>query len=239
MYGAVTLYGAASQLLPLAKRFVTPGPRCGAIADDPTTPSRQRPQAITPRWFGLIPFRSPLLRESRFLSLPRATKMFQFARLPPTHLWIQYGVLAHYHEWVSPFGHPGINVCSATPPGLSQPTTSFFGSWCQGIHRVPLVSYQVENTKFRYAVFKVRAGRGPLEVPDAGRRRSLKTEQHGHRGRRPRCTIERRHESRRAPSAADRGRRTSRKVTDPDETSSSAGSTSGGGRLRRPRSPLP
>ena len=29
-------------------------------------------------WFGLFPFRSPLLRESRLLSLPTATQMFQF-----------------------------------------------------------------------------------------------------------------------------------------------------------------
>jgi hypothetical protein len=29
-------------------------------------------------WFGLFPFRSPLLRESIFLSLPPGTKMFQF-----------------------------------------------------------------------------------------------------------------------------------------------------------------
>ena len=37
----------------------------------PTTP--------TPKsWFGLFPFRSPLLRESIFLSLPPVTKMFQF-----------------------------------------------------------------------------------------------------------------------------------------------------------------
>src|SRR5699024_6803950 len=29
-------------------------------------------------WFGLFPFRSPLLRESIFLSLPPGTEMFQF-----------------------------------------------------------------------------------------------------------------------------------------------------------------
>ncbi|PMC57760.1 hypothetical protein CJ205_07965 [Dolosicoccus paucivorans] len=29
-------------------------------------------------WFGLFPVRSPLLRESIFLSLPAVTKMFQF-----------------------------------------------------------------------------------------------------------------------------------------------------------------
>ncbi len=32
--------------------------------------------------FGLAPFRSPLLGGSMFLSLPPATKMFQFAGLP-------------------------------------------------------------------------------------------------------------------------------------------------------------
>ena len=29
-------------------------------------------------WFGLIPFRSPLLRKSLLLSLPPGTEMFQF-----------------------------------------------------------------------------------------------------------------------------------------------------------------
>ena len=30
------------------------------------------------RWFGLFPFRSPLLRESRLISLPQGTEMFHF-----------------------------------------------------------------------------------------------------------------------------------------------------------------
>ena len=34
-------------------------------------------------WFGLFPFRSPLLRKSIFLSLPPVTKMFQFTGLHP------------------------------------------------------------------------------------------------------------------------------------------------------------
>ena len=33
-------------------------------------------------WFGLLPFRSPLLRESLLLSSPPGTKMFQFPGLP-------------------------------------------------------------------------------------------------------------------------------------------------------------
>ena len=32
-------------------------------------------------WFGLFPFRSPLLRKSIFLSFPPVTKMFQFTGL--------------------------------------------------------------------------------------------------------------------------------------------------------------
>jgi hypothetical protein len=38
------------------------------------------------RWFGLFPPRSPLLRESRLISLRRATEMFQFAHCPPACL---------------------------------------------------------------------------------------------------------------------------------------------------------
>src|SRR5207244_9888672 len=37
---------------------------------------------LTSSRFGLFPFRSPLLRESRFLSFPPGTKMFQFPGLP-------------------------------------------------------------------------------------------------------------------------------------------------------------
>ncbi len=42
----------------------------------PHNPARIRRR----RRFGLVPFRSPLLRESRLLSFPRATEMFHFAR---------------------------------------------------------------------------------------------------------------------------------------------------------------
>ena len=48
--------------------------------------------------------------------------------------------------WVSPFGNPGVKGWSAPHPGLSQPPTSFFGSWRQGIHRVPLVLLIVKNS---------------------------------------------------------------------------------------------
>ena len=41
--------------------------------------------------FGLVPFRSPLLRESRLISLRRATEMFQFAHCPSSCLFHSAG----------------------------------------------------------------------------------------------------------------------------------------------------
>ena len=39
-------------------------------------------------WFGLFPFRSPLLWKSRLISFPAVTKMFQFTAFPFRTLWI-------------------------------------------------------------------------------------------------------------------------------------------------------
>jgi hypothetical protein len=82
-------------------------------------------------WFRLFRFRSPLLTESRFLSFPRGTEMFQF---PPfaTH---SYGFT------VRQFGYPGINTRLTIPPGLSQSSTPFFASWRQDIPHTPLVAW--------------------------------------------------------------------------------------------------
>src|SRR2546425_9034627 len=59
---------------------------------------------VTQRWFGLFPPRSPLLRESRLISLRRATEMFQFAHCPPACLYIQQVVSRHHSGRVAPFG---------------------------------------------------------------------------------------------------------------------------------------
>ena len=60
--------------------------------DGPTTPSAHRRKAVPCRGFRLIPFRSPLLRESHSLSSPPPTEMFQFSGLPLPALYIQAGV---------------------------------------------------------------------------------------------------------------------------------------------------
>ena len=59
-----SLWFHRSKWIPLSTRFLTP-------CEGPTTPGN---------WFGLFRFRSPLLTESRFLSTPLGTEMFQFSR---------------------------------------------------------------------------------------------------------------------------------------------------------------
>ena len=113
-----------------------PGRQSGLIG--PTTPIAQRLPAITRDRFGLIRFRSPLLTESRLLSLPAGTEMFHFPAFPPHALCVQTWVTGLAPSRVSPFGHPRITARLPAPRGLSQAPTSFIGSWCQGIHRVPL-----------------------------------------------------------------------------------------------------
>ena len=90
-----------------------PRPHLGRtpVKTDPTTPSTQRMRAYTCRWFGLFPFRSPLLRESLLLSLPRGTEMFQFPRFALRGLCIQPAVTGHDPRRVSPFGNLRISGC--------------------------------------------------------------------------------------------------------------------------------
>ena len=117
-------------------------PRRQPRPDGPTTPSAQRLPAITRARFSLIRFRSPLLTESRLLSPPAGTEMFHFPAFPPHALCVQAWVTGLAPSGVSPFGHPRITARLPAPRGLSQAPTSFIGSWCQGIHRMPLQTCQ-------------------------------------------------------------------------------------------------
>ena len=74
-------------------------------------------------------------------SLPDGTEMFHFPSFPPHALYIQAWVTALTYGRVSPFGHPRITARLTAPRGLSRSTTSFIGSWCQGIHRAPLKTW--------------------------------------------------------------------------------------------------
>ena len=88
------------------------------------------------RWFGLLPPRSPLLRESRLISLRRATEMFQFAHCPPSCLCIQQVVSRHHSGRVAPFGFSGLFARMQLPLNVSPVSASFFGLQRLGIHRV-------------------------------------------------------------------------------------------------------
>ena len=74
-------------------------------------------------------------------SLPVGTEMFHFPTFPPHALCVQARVTPHDWCGVPPFGNPRINARLTAPRGLSQPPTSFIGSWCQGIHRAPLITW--------------------------------------------------------------------------------------------------
>ena len=87
--------------------------------------------------YRLFRFRSPLLSESRLMSIPRATEMFQFARFA-LHAYVfsmQYPC-----GWVSPFGNLRIKAYLPAPRSLSQATTSFIACNRQGIHHMHLVT---------------------------------------------------------------------------------------------------
>ena len=92
-------------------------------------------------------------RNHMLFSLPVGTEMFHFPTFPPHTLYIQMRVTRHHSCWVSPFGNPRISARLTAPRGLSQPPTSFFGSWCQGIHRTLFITYN-KDARVHCAVLK-------------------------------------------------------------------------------------
>jgi len=75
---------------------------------DPVGPTTPIPQGDR---FRLGPVRSPLLRPSHLISLPRGTEMFQF----PRFALVRKRVTGSYTSRVAPFGHPGISACVPLP----------------------------------------------------------------------------------------------------------------------------
>ena len=95
------------------------------------------PEAVAnARW--LLPFRSPLLWESRLISLPPATEMFQFTGFALPILCIQMGMTLAGR--VSPFGHLRIIARLPAPRSFSQAATSFVACDRQGIHHMHFIT---------------------------------------------------------------------------------------------------
>ena len=100
--------------------------------------------------------------------------MFHFPTFPPTALYIQAEVAGH-DSGISRFPYseiPGSGARLPAPLGLSQVTTSFFGSWCQGIHRSHLVAcFQNLSTKMLASTVKF-SKYGRAQNPSTTHRRS-------------------------------------------------------------------
>jgi hypothetical protein len=73
-------------------------------------PARATATASARGRFGLVPFRSPLLRESRLISVPRGTKMFQFPRFPPSPYGFRTGCMS-----MTPCALPHSGIPGSTP----------------------------------------------------------------------------------------------------------------------------
>ena len=115
----------------------------------PTTPRRPQP----PR-FGLLPFRSPLLGESIFLSPPAGTGMFRFpafARLSAYAPCLRVGC---------PIRTPPDHFMLADPRGVSPLAASFVASGSPGIHRAPF-SVSLRNPESAIAPPGPRRGTSP------------------------------------------------------------------------------
>ena len=77
--------------------------------------------------FGLLRFRSPLLAESRLISFPRPTSMFQFRRFPSCTYFVQYRIHGHDSMWIAPFGYLRIKAHLRLPVAfrsLSRPSSA-------------------------------------------------------------------------------------------------------------------
>ena len=84
--------------------------------------------------------------------------MFHFPTFPPNALCVQAQVPGLYSRWVSPFGHPRITGRLSPSRGFSQTPTSFIGSWCLGIHRLPLVACcYYKDARVHCEVLKIRS----------------------------------------------------------------------------------
>ena len=89
-YGAITRCGPTFQTVQLGTGLVTSRKRCRTphAALQHRVHNAGRLACIR---FRLFPVRSPLLGESRLMSVPGGTKMFQFPPLAPPGLWIRPG----------------------------------------------------------------------------------------------------------------------------------------------------
>ena len=109
-YSGTPLASVHGVRVPGSHRLRRPVPRDfrSRLADRPWV---LQPRPGEPARFRLRPFRSPLLRASRLISLPPGTEMFQF----PGFASVRRLMTDASARRVSPFGHLGITACVPLP----------------------------------------------------------------------------------------------------------------------------
>ena len=138
VYGAITLYGLPfltgstnNRLFDFAR--TVQGSEISSYNPSSETAATYRAEPVC-----AIPI--SLATTPGIISFPPATEMFQFADLPLPGLFD-----STWSDWALP--QPGFPIRTssdqsmlAAPRGISLPTTSFIGSWRQGIHLVHCVA---------------------------------------------------------------------------------------------------
>ena len=95
--------------------------------------------------FGLIPFRSPLLRESQLFSFPLGTEMFYFPRCASAKRQIiEVHSIGFSHSDIA-----GSKLVWQLPDAYRSQTTSFIAIESLGILRTPLSKFLVRNFENR------------------------------------------------------------------------------------------
>ena len=125
-YGAFTHYGGTFQSLLLSFTNPTLGPHNPGIT------------VVTPVWAVPRSLAATYGISFDFYSYRYLDVSVPCVRL--VYLCIQYTMTGHNPCRVSPFGNLRIKACLAANRSLSQLTTSFIASRCQGIHHAPLVA---------------------------------------------------------------------------------------------------
>jgi hypothetical protein len=127
-YGSLTLCGPPFQR-GSADCSSPPRGRCRALHQTRPTPTRHRRQAVPPDRFGLLPVRSPLLRES-FLVLG-VLRCFSSPGAPPETS--RPPGARPCAGRVAPFGYPWITGCQRLPRACRRVAASFLGRQRLGI----------------------------------------------------------------------------------------------------------
>ncbi len=125
-YGAITLYGGTFQSLLLPITNPTLGPH------------NPRTTVVVLVWANPRSLAATSRISIDFFSYRYLDVSVPCVRL--IHLCIQCKMTGYEPRRVSPFGNLRVKACLAAYRSLSQLTTSFIASRCQGIHHAPLVA---------------------------------------------------------------------------------------------------